>query len=158
LPVPGWIVGDQANLENVARSGTSDPREGYRGWLTARWLVLAGRELSLRRFASIPQRLAAFAIDLSIVTAPAFLLFAAIARTTPGGFGAVADSVAFNATVVGYVAIALLYLALAEAYAGTTVGKAALGLAVRDRSLRTPDGVAALLRNLPLAPILTLVS
>ncbi|MGP8078308.1 MAG: RDD family protein [Thermoplasmata archaeon] len=158
LPVPGWIVSDHANLEGVARSGTNDPREGFRGWMTARWLVLVGRELSLRRFATIFERLAAFAIDLAIVTAPALLLFGAIAEATPGGFGAVATNIPFNVAIVGAIAAALLYLTLAEAYAGTTVGKAALGLVVRDRSLRTPDGLAALVRNLPLAPILTFVA
>jgi len=157
LPVPGWIVSDQANLQNVARSGTRDPREGYRAWLMARWLVLLGRELSLRRFATAGERLVAFVIDLALVSAPALLVFAIIARETPGGYDAVAASLPFNTAVVGYIAVALLYFALTEAWVGTTVGKAALGLAVRDRALRTPDGLAALARNLPLAPILTLV-
>ncbi|MGB6500592.1 MAG: RDD family protein [Thermoplasmata archaeon] len=157
LPVPGWIVSDQANLDRVAGSGTTDPREGYRAWLTARWLVLVGRDLSLRRFASVPQRLVAFAIDLLLVTAPALAVFAVIARATPGGFGAVASSVPFNVAIVGFVAVALLYFALAEAYAGTTLGKSTVGIAVRDRALRRPDGLRTLVRNLPLAPILTMV-
>jgi uncharacterized membrane protein len=157
LPVPGWVVSDQANLESVARTGTADPREGYRAWLTARWLVLAGRDLASRRFATVLERLIAFAIDLTVVTAPALLVFGLIARDTPGGFAGVASSLAFNTAIVGYIAVALLYLALAQAYTGTTVGKAALGLVVRDRALRTPDGISTLVRNLPLAPILTLV-
>jgi uncharacterized membrane protein/uncharacterized RDD family membrane protein YckC len=157
LPVPGWIVSDHANLEHVSRSGTTDPREGYRAWLMARWLVLMGRELSLRRFASVGERLVAFLIDLGLVTAPALLLFGAIARETSGGYASVAESLPFNAAIVGFIALALLYFTLAEAWFGTTPGKAVLGLAVRDRTLRTPDGLAALVRNLPLAPILTLV-
>lgn len=158
LPVPGWIVSDHANLERVARSGTTDPREGYRAWLTARWLVFAGRELSMRRFATVGERLLAFLIDLVVVTAPALLLFAAIARLTAGGFVAVAASLPFNTAIVGAIAAALLYLTIAEAYAGTTLGKWLLGLAVRDRSLRTPDGISALVRNVPLAPIVTLIA
>jgi uncharacterized membrane protein/uncharacterized RDD family membrane protein YckC len=158
LPVPGWLVSDHANLERVARSGTTDPREGYRAWLTARWLVVAGRQLSVRRFASIGERTAAFALDLLLVTGPALLVFGAIIRATPGGFNAVASSLAFNTAIVGFIAVALLYFALAEAYTGTTVGKAALGIVVRDRSLGRPDGMSSLVRNLPLAPILTLLA
>jgi len=157
LPVPGWIVSDQANLERVARSGTLDAREGFRAWLTARALVGVGRELALRRFASVVERSVAFAVDLAVVTLPALLVFGWIVRSTPGGFDAVAGSLAFNTAIVGYVAAALLYLALLEAYTGTTVGKAAVGIVVRDRSLRRPDGLSALVRNLPLAPILTVV-
>ncbi|MFY9717335.1 MAG: RDD family protein [Thermoplasmata archaeon] len=158
LPVPGWLVSDHANLEQVASSGTTDPREGYRAWLTARWLVVAGRQLAIRRFASIGERTAAFALDLLLVTVPALLVFGVIIRSTPGGFDAVASSLAFNTAIVGFIAVALLYFALAEAYTGTTVGKAALGIVVRDRSLERPDGLSALVRNLPLAPILTLIA
>ena len=156
--MPGWLVSDHANLEQVASSGTTDPREGYRAWLTARWLVVAGRQLAIRRFASIGERTAAFALDLLLVTVPALLVFGVIIRSTPGGFDAVASSLAFNTAIVGFIAVALLYFALAEAYTGTTVGKAALGIVVRDRSLERPDGLSALVRNLPLAPILTLIA
>ncbi|HTP54571.1 MAG TPA: RDD family protein [Thermoplasmata archaeon] len=158
LAVPGWLVSDHANLARVAGSGTADPREGYRAWLTARWLVLAGRQLALRRFASIGERSAAFAIDLAVVTLPALLLFGAIVRTTRGGFDAVALSLPFNTAIVGTIAVALLYFTVTEAYTGTTLGKAAIGIAVRDRTLGRPDGLSALVRNLPLAPILSLVA
>ena len=157
LPVPGWVVADHANLERTARSGTTDPREGFRAWLTARWLVLVGRDLALRRFASIGERITAFAIDLVVLALPAAGVFAEIARRTPGGFGSLLLNVGFNAAIVGFVAAALLYFAIAEAWVGTTIGKAAVGLAVRTRTLEIPDGESALVRNLPLAPILTLV-
>ncbi len=157
LPVPGWLVADQANLDRVAASGTTDPREGFRAWLTARALVVVGREITLRRFASIGERLVAFALDVAIVVAPALLVFGWIVRRTPGGLGAVAVSVAFNTAIVGFVACATLYFAIAESVYGTTVGKFALGLTVRDRRAQAPGGLAALARNLPLAPMLTLV-
>jgi len=157
LPVPGWIVSDHANLERVARSGTTDSREAYRGWLMARWLVFVGHELSLRRFASVAERLAAFLLDLAIVSAPAMLAFVLIARSTPGGYDDLATNVAFNAAIVGFVSVALLYFALGEATVGTTVGKWTLGLSVRDRALRAPDARSSLARNLPLAPILTVI-
>lgn len=158
LPVPGWMVSDQANLESVARSGTTDSREGYRAWLTARWLVRAGSELSLRRFATLGERLVAFLVDLAVVGVPSFLLFGAIAERTRGGLYAVAASVPFNTAIVGVIAVALLYFAIAEAWTGTTVGKWVVGIGVRDRALRTPDGLAALVRNLPLAPIVSLLA
>jgi len=156
--VPGWVVADQANLDRVARSGTTDPREGYRAWLTARWLTLAGRTIALGRFASLGERLAAFAVDLAVVTVPALLLFAAIARATPGGFDALVLGLPLNAAIVGAVSAALLYRTASEAYTGTTLGKRLLHLGVRDRSLQPPDGISALVRNVPLAPIFTLVS
>jgi uncharacterized membrane protein/uncharacterized RDD family membrane protein YckC len=157
LPIPGWIVSDQANLESVARSGTTDTREGFRAWLTARWLVVVGHELGLRRLASVGERLLAFGLDLALVSAPALLVLGLLVRATPGGYDAVAASVAFNTAIVGFVAVGLLYFAAAEAIFGTTVGKSLLRLGVRDRALRPPDGLAALARNLPLAPVLTLV-
>src|SRR5208282_148524 len=67
LPVPGWIVSDQANLDAAARVGTQDGREGFRSWLTARWLVLIAHDLGARRFASVGARIAAFVIDLALV-------------------------------------------------------------------------------------------
>jgi uncharacterized RDD family membrane protein YckC len=157
LPVPGWTVSDQANLDAVVASGTSDPREAYRAWLTARQLVVVGRELGLGRFASVGQRVLAFALDLAIVTGVGCLVFAGIALRTPGGFGAVLSSLAFNAAIYGFVAAAFFYFAVAEAWTGTTPGKAAVRIAVRDRSLRPPDWLATLVRNAPLAPILVFV-
>ncbi|HTW55403.1 MAG TPA: RDD family protein [Thermoplasmata archaeon] len=157
LPVPGWVVSDHANLESVARSGTTDPREGYRAWITARGLVFVGFELSIRRFGSIGARLLAFGVDLVVVFAPAVVVFAAIAQSTGGGLLGVLDSATFNAAIVGFVSVALLYFVLSESLIGTTLGKALFGLEVRTRRLEIPDGLSALVRNAPLAPVLTVL-
>jgi uncharacterized membrane protein/uncharacterized RDD family membrane protein YckC len=158
LPVPGWVVSDQANLDSVANAGLTDPREGFRAWLTSRALVVLGRQFSLSRFASIPQRIGAFAIDLGVVTAPAVLLFVAIVLVTPGGFDGALSSLAFNAAIYGFITVGFLYFALAEALTGATVGKLALGLAVRNRQMEEPGGLSALVRNVSLVPILTILS
>jgi uncharacterized RDD family membrane protein YckC len=157
LPVPGWVVSDQANLDAIARTGSTDGREGLRAYLTARWLVLLGREFGLRRFAGISRRVAAFVIDLLVVTLPAVALWVALVELTPGGLDAVASNIPFNAAAYGYAALAFLYFALAETIYGTTVGKRAVGLAVRDRHLNRPTLVAGLVRNLPKLPTLTVI-
>ncbi len=157
LPVAGWTVSDQANLDAVVASGTADSREAYRAWLTARQLVVVGRQLGLGRFASVAQRVVAFAIDLALIAGAGCLVFAGIALRTPGGFEGVLSSLAFNAAIYGFVAAAFLYLAIAEAWTGTTPGKSLVGIAVRDRNLRPPDRLAALVRNAPNAPVLVFV-
>jgi uncharacterized membrane protein/uncharacterized RDD family membrane protein YckC len=157
LPVPGWVVSDQANLEAVDRAGSTDGREGFRAFLTARWLVLLGRELGLRRFATVGARSLAFLVDLLIVTAPAAALWALLLLTTPGTLVDLAGNVGFNAAIYGYAAAAFLYFALAEAFAGRTLGKALLGLEVRDRRLERPRFTAALVRNASKLPTLTVV-
>ncbi len=158
LPVPGWVVSDQANLESVARSGTTDPREALRAWTTARWLVLLGRDLGRGRFATISQRLGAIAVDLALLVGVATAVFAALVARTPGSLSDVLGNVAFNGAIYGFVAASLLYFAVAEAWTGTTVGKYLVGIEVRDRALRRLDGTAALLRNTPLLPALTLIA
>ncbi len=157
LPVPGWVVADQANLDAVARSGTTDSREGFRAWLTARWLVNLGRELGLRRFATVDRRAAAFGVDLAVVTLPAVAVWSAIAVLTPGDLVSLLTNVGFNAAIYGFVAVAFLFLVLSETVTGTSPGKRALGLAVRDRTMQAPSFPAALLRNVSILPILTVL-
>ncbi|HTT74125.1 MAG TPA: RDD family protein [Thermoplasmata archaeon] len=157
LPVPGWVVSDDANLAAAAREGSSDGAEGYRGWLTARWMVVIGRDLGASRFASIARRAAAYGIDLVVLGLPAVAVWSAIILLTPGGLDDVVASVPFSAAAFGFGAIALLYFALGETVYGTTVGKAVLGLAVRARTLERPSGLSALLRNVPLLPGLTVI-
>ncbi|HKN07654.1 MAG TPA: RDD family protein [Thermoplasmata archaeon] len=157
LPVPGWMVADQANLDAAARAGTGDGREGFRAWLTARWLVLIARDLGARRFASVGARAAAFAIDLALVTAPAVVLWAALLLTIPGGLSDALSNLAFNAAIFGYIAWAFLYFVLAETFGGTTVGKRFLGLEVRERALAAPSGLSALVRNSTVVPLLSVV-
>ncbi|HTZ62243.1 MAG TPA: RDD family protein [Thermoplasmata archaeon] len=157
LPVPGWVVSDQANLDAVARSGATDGREGFRGFLTARWLVLLGREFGLRRFGSIGARVAAFLVDLAIVTAPAALLWVYLIETTPGSLSDLAASIPLNTAIYGYAAVAFLYFVLFENLAGRTPGKALLAIAVRDRRMDPPPFSSALLRNASKLPTLTVV-
>jgi uncharacterized RDD family membrane protein YckC len=157
LPVPGWIVADQANLDAAARAGTGDGREGFRAWLTARWLVLIARDLGTRRFASVGARAAAFVIDLALVTAPAVALWAVVLLTIPGGLSDALSNLAFNAAIFGYIAWAFLYFVLAETFGGTTVGKRLLGLEVRERALASPTGLSALVRNSTVVPLLSVV-
>ncbi len=157
LPIPGWVVSDEANLAAMARTGSMDGREGYRGWATARWLVQIGRDLGRRRFASIGARALAFGIDLLVVVLPAVAVWTALVLTIPGGIGAVAASLLFNVAAFGFIAIAFLYFVLAEAIAGTTLGKALLGLEVRDRRLGPPGLEGALLRNVSALPLLSVL-
>ncbi len=158
VPVPGWVVSDQANLDAAARAGTSDPRESYRGWLTARFLVAAALPIFDRRFAAAGRRTVAFLLDLALVTAPAVVVWAEIAAHTPGGLAGVVGSVAFTAAIYGYVALAFGYFAVSEYAVGTTIGKRALGLEVRDRRLARPELRAVLVRNAFRAPLLSIVA
>ncbi len=157
LPVPGWVVSDQANLEAAARSDSTDGREGFRGFLTARWLVVLGREMGLRRFGSLGARVAAFVIDLAILTVPFALLCYYVIATTPGSLTTVAESVPLNTAIYSYAALAFLYFVLCERLAGRTVGKALVAIAVRDRRMDRPGLSAALLRNSSKLPTLTVL-
>jgi uncharacterized RDD family membrane protein YckC len=157
LPVPGWLVADQANLDAAAHAGTGDGREGFRAWLTARWLVLIARDLGARRFASWNARIAAFGIDLALVLAPAVVLWVAMLLSMSGGISDALSDVAFNAAIFGFIAWAFLYLVLSETFLGATVGKRVLGLEVRERSLEPTSGLAALVRNATVLPLLTVV-
>ena len=157
LAVPGWIVADQTNLDSSARAGTEDGREGFRSWRTARWLVWVAHDLGLRRFATVGARVAAFLIDLALVTVPAVLLWVAMLLTMPGGFSDALSNVAFNAAIFGFIAWAFLYFVLVETFWGTTVGKRLLGLEVRERTFALPSGLSSLVRNTTVLPLLTVV-
>jgi len=157
LPVPGWLVADQANLDASARTGTTDGREAFRAWRTARWMVVLAREMGLSRFASIGARIAAFAIDMVVVTGPAVGVWVALLLTMPGGIDAALANVTFNAAIFGFIAWAFLYFVLSETFFGTTLGKRLLGLEVRDRTLSTPSGLSSLVRNTTVLPLLTIV-
>lgn len=157
LPVPGWVVSDQANLDAVAAQGSADGRESYRGWLTARSLLKIALDLTRRRFATAGARTWAFLVDLVVVTTPAVLLFAYLAYHIPGGLNGVLSSLAYNAAAYGYISLAFLYFVLAEWLFGTTVGKQLLGLVVRRRQLTPPDLSSALVRNAFRVPLLSVV-
>jgi uncharacterized membrane protein/uncharacterized RDD family membrane protein YckC len=157
LPVPGWVVSDQANLDAAARAGSTDGREGFRAWLTSRWLVYLGRDLGQRRFGTMGARSLGFVLDLIIVTIPAVAIWTLIALATPGDLDRLLSSLAFNAAIYGFISLAFLYLVLSETLTGRSLGKRGLKLVVRDRALRPIGFVSALLRNSTVLPILTVV-
>ncbi len=157
LPVPGWVVSDQTNLDAIARSGSKDGREGFRAWLTARWLVTLGRDLGQRRFGSLGARTVGFLCDLLIVTIPAVGVWTAIVLATPGNLYAALSSLPFNAAIYAYVSLAFLYFAVFETVTGSSPGKRLVRLAVRDKSLRPIGFVPALVRNSTVLPTLTVV-
>lgn len=157
LPVPGWVVSDAANLDAVAQAGTSDGREGFRSWLTARAFVVLGRDLGLPRFAAARERSLAFLVDLALLGAPAAAVWALITLGTPGDLGALLLSLAFNAAIYGFVALAFLYFVLAETLTGSSPGKRWRHLSVRDRSLRPVGFLSALVRNASILPVLTVL-
>jgi len=157
LPVPGWLVADQANLDASALAGTTDGREGFRSWRTARWLVAIARDLGLRRFASVGTRSAAFLIDLVVVTLPAVAVWVALLLTIPGGIDDALSNVAFNAAIFGFIAWSFLYFVIAETFFGTTFGKWLFALEVRDRTFGLPSGLSSLVRNSTVLPMLTVI-
>lgn len=157
LPVPGWVVSDQANLEAIARSGTGEPEEALRGWLTARWLVRAGGQIARGRFASVPSRVLAFLVDLAVVGVLSAAVLGVFAAASPGTLDDLLASVGYNAAIYGCITAAFLYLVVSERYGGTTLGKRWVGIEVLDRRGRRPGGIAALVRNASLLPTVTLV-
>jgi uncharacterized RDD family membrane protein YckC len=157
LPVPGWAVADQANLEASARAGTSDGRESFRGWLMGRYLVQLSTHLNFRRFGTALDRTIAFAIDLAIVTAPAFIVWAYLASTLSGGYTAVASSVAYNTAIYAYISLAFLYFVVLEWGFGTTPGKWVQGLIVRERGMRPAGLLPVLVRNSFRVPSLSIL-
>jgi len=156
LPVPGWVVSDQANLEAVARAGTTDGRESFRSWLMARSLVQLTVHLAARRFGTAAQRTVAFAIDLAIVTVPALLLWAYLAATLGGGYVGVASSIAYNAAIYGYISGAFLYFVIFERMFGSTPGKWIRGLEVRERGMQPASLLPILVRNSFRVPVLSI--
>ncbi|MFZ0699026.1 MAG: RDD family protein [Thermoplasmata archaeon] len=149
LGVPGWVVADQANLDALAATSPAEPAEGMRAWLAARMLVGVGRSLWTPRLASVRARIAAYAIDLALVTAPAIAVWWFLAASIGGSLVDVLSAVSFVAAAYGYIAVAFLYGAISESAFGTTPGKWLLGLEVRDRNFRRPGWLAAFVRAAP---------
>jgi RDD family/Protein of unknown function (DUF1614) len=157
LPLPGWAFADQANLAASAAAGTTDGRESFRGWLTARYLVQYSNQLNTRRFASAYHRSVAYGIDLLILTVPAFLFLGYLAATIPGGYSGVAGSVAYNAAIYGFISVGFLYFVVSERLWGTTPGKWLEGLEVRERGMRAPTLLPVLVRNSFRVPTLSIL-
>jgi hypothetical protein len=157
LPVPGWVVADQANLEASAQAGTTDGRESFRGWLMARSLVQISIQLGNRRFGTAAQRTVAYGIDLLILTTPAVIVWAYLAATLPGGYAGVASSVPYNAAIYGYISLSFLYFVVCERVVGTSPGKWLRGLMVRERGMRPPSLLSVLVRNSFRVPTLSIL-
>ncbi|MCI4330922.1 MAG: DUF1614 domain-containing protein [Thermoplasmata archaeon] len=149
LPVATWVVADQRNLDAVARSGTKDPREAFRAWLTARWLVGVSRELGRERFASLGTRSFAFLGDLALLLVPSVLAWIYVSKAVPGSVGHVLGSPLFNAAALALPAYGFLYFTVAEGMWGATVGKSLFGLRVTDRALSAVPWENVMVRNLP---------
>ena len=158
-PFRGRIVWDARSLEPFApaAAGTTDGRESYRGWITARFLVGLSVDLGSPRLATAWGRTVAFLIDLAVLTVPAALVWFYLASHLSGGFVATLSSVPFNAAIYAYISLAFLYFVVAETVYGTTVGKRLCGLSVRARGLRTPPFSAILVRNAFRVPVLSVV-
>ncbi len=149
LPAPPWVEADQQNLESLARAPPPDPREGVRAFLAGRWLVNFGQEIAGRRFGTLGRRVAAFLIDLVVLTLPAALVWYVLALASGSTLDAVLSNRPFNAAALGYVGIGFAYFVLGESAFSTTVGKYLLGLRVSDRRLRGASLLPILVRDLP---------
>jgi uncharacterized membrane protein/uncharacterized RDD family membrane protein YckC len=149
LSLPSWISADQANLDALARAKPDNPREAFRAWTTARWLVRIGQDLGRRRFGTPLARGVAFLIDLVLVTAPAAVIWLYLALTIPGTVVDILSNTVFGAVALGFAAWAFLYFVVAESWFGTTVGKSLVHLTVRNRALGDPSITAILVRDAP---------
>ena len=149
IPAPAWVLADRMNLAALARNAPTDPIDGTRAWLTARWLVRFARMVGARRFGRRAARGAAFAVDLMVITAPAVFVWYWLATTMPGSGESLLTSVALNTAVFAYIGFGFLYFVLTERLLGQTAGKRALGLAVTGPDLQPPATIPAMLRSLP---------
>lgn len=157
LGAPPWADGDHDNLDALARQPDVGARDAWRAHLTARYLVRLGRDVSRRRFGTPARRGFAFLLDLLLLTLPAVPIWAYFSVAVPGTPEAVLESVGFNAAAAGYSAVALVYFVVAERVWGTTIGKRAFGLSVRDRAMRHAGTLPVMVRDLPKVIPLTLV-
>ena len=158
LSLPSWIGADQANLDALARNKSDNPREAYRAWASARWLVRIGQDLGRQRFGTPFARVIAFGIDLALVTTPGqILIWIYLALTIPGTVVDVLSNTLFGAVALGFAAWAFLYFVAAESWFGTTIGKRIVHLTVRNRVLGEPSVAAVLVRDAPKLLPLTII-
>ncbi|MCI4363756.1 MAG: DUF1614 domain-containing protein [Thermoplasmata archaeon] len=145
---PAWLEVDRRNLAHLASLGSDDPKESARGLLAARLFVDRAGSTIRSRFATVPRRSAAFALDLLVLTVPAVLLWTALILRS-GSSSTLLTGLPFSVAVFGYLGFGFLYFLLSDALWGSSVGKQLLGLRVRDRALARPGLVPALLRSAP---------
>ena len=154
---PPWVDADQRNLDALAARLDVGARDAWRAHLTARYLVRIGRQIARRRYASLLRRSAAFTIDLLILLGPGIAIWWYLSSHLGGSFASVLESSSFNAAAYGFAAVAFLYFVVAEYGFGTTLGKLALRLKVRDRTLRPAPAIPVVVRGLPKLIPLTIV-
>lgn len=152
-----WADGDDANLAALGNDPTVGGRDAWRAHMAARYLVRLGRDLTRRRLGTLWRRVAAFSIDLILVTVPAVALWAYLSATLPGTPVEILGGAAFNAAALGYAAYAFVYFALSEALWANTPGKRWLHLRVRGRGLRPATPIRIVLRDLPKLVPLTII-
>lgn len=148
LPVPGWVVADQANLDALARTGSEEPVESERAAQMARMLVGLARYLNAPRFATLPSRILAFLIDLAVVTLPALGVGLLLLSGIPASANPLTN-LAMVTAAYGYIAVAFLYFVLMDAAIGTTVGKRVMGIEVRERNAALPGVIPSFVRESP---------
>jgi uncharacterized membrane protein len=148
LPVPGWVVADQANLDALAQADTSEPAEAERAAQMARMLVGLGRFLNAPRFASIGARLVAFVIDLVVVTVPALLVGLVLLNGLPASTSPLSSLPLITASY-GFIALAFLYFVVMDLLWGTTVGKYLLRIEVRERAAESLGLISSFVRESP---------
>ncbi len=148
LPVAGWVVADQANLDALAESGSSEPAEAERAAQMARMLVGLGRFLNAPRFGTIGSRVLAFVIDLAVVTAPALLVGLLLLNGLPASANPLSSLPLITASY-GFIAFAFLYFVVLDLLTGTTLGKYLVRVEVRERATGSPGLIASFVRESP---------
>ncbi len=157
LPVAPYVVHDYHNLVSSASLSPPSHADARRGVVMATQFVRLGRDLSRLRFAAPSRRAWAVAVDLSLVTFPAIVLWVALAVRLPGSADVVLSGLPFNLAVFAYIGYAALYFVVCDRLFGATVGKALFHLNVTDRSLARPSWLQAFLREAPKALILFVI-
>ncbi|MCI4345615.1 MAG: DUF1614 domain-containing protein [Thermoplasmata archaeon] len=145
---PAWLEVDRRNLAHLASVGSDDPRESARALLAARLFVDRASSTVRSRFASVPSRSAAFAIDLAVLTTPAVLVWTLLILRS-GSSSRLLTGLPFSVAVFGYLGFGFLYFLVCDTVWGSSIGKQLLGLRVRDRALARPGLVPALVRSAP---------
>ena len=156
LPVPGWIVADQANLDTVSQRGPFERLEAERGAQMARALVRVGQHITIARFASVGRRTAAFFVDLVVVLLPAILVWYELLTRAPNVNDGL-KGLAMATASYGFVAVAVLYFAVLASVTGSSVGKWLFHLEVSDRAGHRPGFLRSLVRESPKLVILSVL-
>lgn len=149
LEVHPWTSIDHENLRALARTPTPTDADAERGLRAAHQLLLASSDVARRHFGTVGDRALAFLLDLLLVTAPAIVIWALLAKLLPGTALEVATGIPYSTALYAYTAAGFLYFLLIELRYGTTFGKHWYGLEVRTRELGRPGIFALLARNLP---------